>query len=119
MNHYTDDDVQAAASALWDYRRQNGPEFDCPPLADMGTAWQYALAENARAVLDAVAPAIVARAKAEALREAADDMRLGWGDLRGGYYGAIHIPDDAPPSARQPLKAWLYDRADEIERGES
>ena len=110
MSHYTPWDVDQAAQAI--RQSPNGAWTMLPGPVDISAGF-------ATAVLDAVAPAIVARAKAEALREAADDMRLGWGDLRGGYYGAIHIPDDAPPSARQPLKAWLYDRADEIEQGES
>jgi len=75
MAAYTDADVQAATHVFLKAHRDNDFEQDM------------------RAVLDAVAPAIAARAKAEALREAAIDIL----DTRGE-------------------RKWLLNRADEIER---
>ena len=84
MPAHTDADVQAAAKAI-------------ARLSIQGTAsWL----DYSRAAVDAVAPAIAARAKAKALRDAA------W--AIPGFDG-IRTHGDA---AR-----WLRDRADEIEAG--
>jgi hypothetical protein len=59
----------------------------------------------------------IREAKAQALREASEEMRVGWGDLLrpdgSVFYGAQHHPDDG--SRKVPLYEWLRTRADEIE----
>ena len=83
MSHYTDEELQAVRDEL-----PFSAKFYC------------------RAVLDAVAPAIVARAKAEALREAADKM-------------AAAEPSSKFASGWSTAEVAIRVRADDIERGAS
>ena len=86
---YTDADVQAAAEAIGGNR---------PP--DVPGRWAL---DDARTALEAVVPAIVARA----LREAADAIGK-----------ARFVNHDGPPlTTAQFEAAWLRARADEIEAG--
>ena len=92
---YTDAELEVAVEAY--FKKHSGLARDCVAAA-----------------LEAVAPAIAARA----LREAADAVRPGWGDLRlpdgRNYYGAQHVPDDFNERGL-PLLDWLRNRAAEIE----
>lgn len=70
MSDYTDDDVEVGAVAAfvafgWNVERKI--EWDEAPLE-----FQITLRKVAEAVLDAVAPAIAARARNEALNEGGD-----------------------------------------------
>lgn len=89
MSAYTDADVRAAAEAIGGNR---------PP--DVPGRWAL---DDARTALDAVVPAIVARAKAEALREFSDRTMRASEELRDAAT-CLSIALDADH------------RADEIER---
>ena len=106
--HYTQDDVEVAAAAIGDEKHR--VRF----LALRGEIPAYAAdIRHARAVLDAVAPAIATRAKAEALRDFAHGLAI-------ARIVSDHDPDQSQTS--QTLTAVIddmFDRANEIERADS
>jgi hypothetical protein len=95
MSDYTDADVQAAAKSLAEARWMG---FVAAQRRESVTEPNE---RYARAVLDAVAPAIAARAKVEVLREAAE-------------VAATLVTQNG-----RDIALYLRDFADEIEQGQS
>lgn len=93
---YDDAAVHAVAKSLW--AETHGPADE---WADLAPSFRAALLTDARAILDAVAPAIAARA----LRQAAGAIFNGATDPEQEFYDAGVSP-------------WLMRRADEIEAGQ-
>lgn len=133
---YTDEDVQAARKAgdraaeihqpTALHRAGQRSRWGCTCHVGYGfrsrdeQAAHIAMASDL-AVLDAVVPAIVRRAKAEALREAAAEFasrtQEAAGQVRTHWRGQDFV--DGQDTAYERASEWLENDADLIERGQS
>ena len=104
MSNYTEDDVKVASRAIARKNMPNVSEKLIDHLTDLGE-WDDA----AKWVLDAVAPSIAARAKAEALRDFAHSLAI------------ARVISDHDPSQSQTSETLtaviddMFARADEID----
>jgi len=97
MSDFTDDDVQRGAEAIADYVGEE----------------RFGYEPHARVVLAAVLPEYAKRVRAEALRDAADDLDMAvwqcWGD-RAKAVSLVRARADAEATAN-PAGAEFYRRA--------
>ena len=102
----TDEMVEIAARAEWDHYK---PDLDGGPWEDLTEAQREAWREGVEVVLAAAIPLVTPAIKAEALREAADEI-----DLSPSYptpgLAELH-------NAEAAAEAFLRARADQMEAG--